>query len=981
MKSAERRAEKLFEKGKAAYQLERYPQAIAAFESAIELVPNAPNSHFLLGVSRFNSGNIGGALIPFARCVYLEPGHRDARNGLGMALQSVGFSEQAAAHLARAAYEGNPQAPGTLAEMKMDFCRQCGGPLTTSLGGASPASPMSDCLRCAGEPPALTSPRQRTWSWAHRPPEDYRSQLSLPGAQLAQLGRDHRSRYARDGDADDIDQAITYLELAVATTVPVSESAERLTELGVAYRERFANHGLPADLDHAIDCHEQAIAIAPRAPGYHATLSSLGLAYSERYRHGGSAGDLDRAVALLDRALTSLPADPDHRTAILANAGMIYSRRFELSRTPSDLKRSVELLEQAVAATPDDHPRLAVRLSNLATAVEASDPGRAIALCERAVAATPDGDRRLYARLGNLGRCRLNRYDRTGLNTDLTEGLAALRRAAAATPDGDPELPSVLSQLAAGYLRAEPGRKGIDQLTVRALIGRLSTARNASPRARVQAGGNLGTLANAIGDHATAVEVLDAAVTLLPAVAAREADWADREHRFGEFAGLVSQAVAAHCAIGDPTGAAEIAELGRGILLAAQLDSRTDLTELDRQLPHFADSFRRVRDMLNVSSPGQAGNRAELWTRYENLVSQIRERPGFGRFLCTPQLLKLRHAAHGGTVVMVNSGREQADAILIGADGDPVPVPLPDLAPADISAMAGVLLSTIRASSGPAQLLWREDLKEVLGWLWKTIALPVSKALPPANGPQRIWWLPVGPLGVFPLHAAGHPGKPGALDAFVSSYIPTLRMLAYAHDRPPAGARRQLTVALAHTPGLPDLRGTIAEALNLVRDRPAIPPLLNWRASVDEVRAALPAATWVHFACHATADYGAPSKGGLRLNDGMLTIPEVSRLQLADAELAYLSACSTAHRSLVHADESINLASAFHLAGFRHVMASLWPLEDDFAADASQRFYDALKQGHSAADAALALHQVIRGLRTEYPDRPDLWAALIHSGP
>ena len=35
-----------------------------------------------------------------------------------------------------------------------------------------------------------------------------------------------------------------------------------------------------------------------------------------------------------------------------------------------------------------------------------------------------------------------------------------------------------------------------------------------------------------------------------------------------------------------------------------------------------------------------------------------------------------------------------------------------------------------------------------------------------------------------------------------------------------------------------------------------------------------------------------------------------------------------------------------------------------------------------AADtAATVLRQVTRDLRTTYPDHPDLWAALVHSGP
>lgn len=153
------------------------------------------------------------------------------------------------------------------------------------------------------------------------------------------------------------------------------------------------------------------------------------------------------------------------------------------------------------------------------------------------------------------------------------------------------------------------------------------------------------------------------------------------------------------------------------------------------------------------------------------------------------------------------------------------------------------------------------------------------------------------------------------------------------------------------------------------------------RATTSEVLAALPTATWAHFACHASADLTAPSLGGLRLYDDTLPIPDISRLQLSHAELAYLSACSTAHRGVRHADECIHLASAFQLAGFRHVVASLWPLSDHVATSAAHAFYGHLPAHHAADHTATALHRVTRELRTQYPDRPDLWAPLIHSGP
>jgi hypothetical protein len=54
-------------------------------------------------------------------------------------------------------------------------------------------------------------------------------------------------------------------------------------------------------------------------------------------------------------------------------------------------------------------------------------------------------------------------------------------------------------------------------------------------------------------------------------------------------------------------------------------------------------------------------------------------------------------------------------------------------------------------------------------------------------------------------------------------------------------------------------------------------------------------------------------------------------------------------------------------------------LNDRFGAVASRTFY--VKLSGAADDAPGALHQTTLELRRQYPDRPDLWASLIHSGP
>ena len=80
------------------------------------------------------------------------------------------------------------------------------------------------------------------------------------------------------------------------------------------------------------------------------------------------------------------------------------------------------------------------------------------------------------------------------------------------------------------------------------------------------------------------------------------------------------------------------------------------------------------------------------------------------------------------------------------------------------------------------------------------------------------------------------------------------------------------------------------------------------------------ACSLVHFACHDALDIEQPSKSALLDGTGSvekLTIRDLQSLNHQLAQVAYLSACSTAElgaQSLI--DESINLATTFSLLAF-----------------------------------------------------------------
>jgi CHAT domain-containing protein len=312
-----------------------------------------------------------------------------------------------------------------------------------------------------------------------------------------------------------------------------------------------------------------------------------------------------------------------------------------------------------------------------------------------------------------------------------------------------------------------------------------------------------------------------------------------------------------------------------------------------------------------------------------------------------------------------------------------------------VRAMVAELLTALDAEEYPRDRDRR--LTGLLGWLWDVIAAPVLSHLgidqrlaPGAAGP-RLWWCPAGLLSFLPLHAAGH-HRTGSdatpltvLDRAVCSYLPTVRVLK--HARRAAGeadgrhADRGRTVVVVPDPaGLP---GTAKEAALLGKTSSA-EILAGANASRSAVLSALGRSQCVHFACHALSNLEDPSQSYVELHDHAvrpLTVADVASLRLTDARLAFLSACSTYQGGLALADEAIHLGSAFQLAGYRHVIATLWPtLDSPPTVRITRSVYSGI-EGPAGVDAtANALHAATRDERDRAPDAPSAWAAHIHCG-
>jgi CHAT domain-containing protein len=110
-------------------------------------------------------------------------------------------------------------------------------------------------------------------------------------------------------------------------------------------------------------------------------------------------------------------------------------------------------------------------------------------------------------------------------------------------------------------------------------------------------------------------------------------------------------------------------------------------------------------------------------------------------------------------------------------------------------------------------------------------------------------------------------------------------------------------------------------------------------------------------------------------DDGLLTLTKVLDLHL-DAELVVLSACVTGRGTATEGEGVVNFARAFHQAGARSVVVSLWEVASEAAEDFMRRFYGHLQAGKPKAEALALARKEIKAL---YPN-PFFWAAFILHG-
>jgi tetratricopeptide (TPR) repeat protein len=857
----------------------------------------------------------------------------------------------------------------------------------------------------------------------------------LESSTRPEIARDLlRERYQKTERLEDLDAAIDAASAAVLRSTSIEGRALCAADLGDILRTRFGRLGRVADIDAAVlNCRNalQSDSLGRRAAAY--CSANLATALQDRYSVTRDPRDLDSAIEAARYAVDRIDADPVLAPRFLSYLGNALQRKFDTVDDIGFLNEAVDILERCIALSAGDNPARGTRLLSVGAALvrrysstgDIADIQRSLQLTRESVAVASTDHSRAIA-LSGLGTVLLLEYRRTSRADELDEAIRLLQSSVDLTPAQQPQWAHRLHRLGNALReRFELSFEPSDALRAVDSFELASRSTSGTVSDRFAAATQAAWTSVSLGIADLAFASFSESVALLPLVAGRGLDRKLRELEVSKYSHLALEAAAFAIEAGQPERAVEWLEQGRSILWNQLLEIGSDLDPVGAQSPELAarmDGVRRAIDELEhgdasgvdrldwvtigvAASEATGRRRRQLVEEWEELVLAARRLPDLSDLFVSPSFDTLRKAAADGPVVIINVARTRCDALVVTIDAVRI-VSLPGLKRKDAARWANTLFDALDAVStaggrdGRLEAL-QTTIFQLLNWLWEAVCRPILDslgALLPSRRDclGRVWWCPTGPLTALPLHAAGRyrmtPSEAssdgddradGVAERVVSSYATSLGAILRARTgRSEVSRGRQLAIGMPETPRLNPLQGVRKEIGRLEERVPTL-SLVGSAATRQRVLDEISGHARIHFACHAGQDLSDPSRGAVYLHDGPLTVLQIAGLRQKDGDLVYLSACETAVGGTGLPDEAIHLAGAFQLAGYRHIVSTMWSINDGKAAEFAEAVYDELMVNgdFDPSRTGRAVHAAMKLLRQRYPRRPDVWAAYVHFGP
>ncbi|EPS42003.1 hypothetical protein H072_4038 [Dactylellina haptotyla CBS 200.50] len=805
-----------------------------------------------------------------------------------------------------------------------------------------------------------------------------RATKSIPQAhslrQHVRLDRLLLDHYVKHGNVGNVNQAIEILSIAKAGESDDEPLVEMIQGLGILLYVRYTLTGQMEDLDQAVLLIQESLELIPssnpRFPQLTMFLHVLGVKYTETE----AFEDLKNLETVAEK-ITSSP-DMDAAEASLL-WGQMYSFRYRVTGDLEDCNNVIEIL------TP---------------LLDIEELDKIISIPARNLLAGMHGSR--YSRTGNMESLEQQLELTTYLKEDFEAG-AKGRSSAFRSCFHLLNHKAVFEKYKqSGFIEDLDKAHEIIQAA-------WDDPNNTGPFHLIM-GGSLARILEIKGQWDDASKVLEESVKHLLVITPRSLKNTDKQGVIGQHFGLASHAARLFLWAGKtPLEALQILELGRGIVTSLMLEIRTDISGLEAAYPDLASEFLSLRQVLDspmsetsksslmlgsglIPQETEKKKRRDAEKRLVEVMKEIHSKNGFERFLLPHTSEQLMAAAEGGPIAIINTEERECHAFIVEKSRIRA-IKLPNLRQGEIVAKAALLRGTEESE------IW-----EVLEWLWDAVAQPILNALGFTSKPigklnewPRLRWVPTGSLSQLPLHAAGRHLKDSdetVLDRVISSYSLSIKTLIYGRERKDFDLKASndaLLISMSKTPGHSSLYFAGKEIEVLEELCPALgleikkPPRQR-----DEILSSLSTCGIFHFAGHGSFNRSDPSRSCLLLDDWQTDPLTVSKLweykiQNNPPFLAYLSACSTgANDELKFSDEGINLISAYQLAGFRHVIGTLWEVDDLYCVKIAKRIYKTIRDegGLKDENVSLALHTALTSLRSKSLANSSIRKARGHSG-
>lgn len=818
------------------------------------------------------------------------------------------------------------------------------------------------------------------------------------------LGR----RFERNGNLVDVNMAVELSSRAVAgTPAKVFTKKEKLSNLAHWLAIRFERTGDIQDINQAIETTDEALRETPvghpNLPGIQGNLGDL---LGRRFERFGALEDLVRAIELNGAAVHSMPRGNVERPGRLNSLSVWYFRRFERQGSRQfhdDLDRAIEHQEIAISELPKNHPNLPIFLNNLGTQLgrrsrvngPKSDLDKAIQNLGEGVGLLPDDHAFRPYLMNSLAASLLERYQsaETREMNDIDRAMDVLTSAASSVDVGHHFRGIILLNLGEShrtrYLGAkEPSSDDRDR-AINYFIASLYCTES-TPSIRIQAARHAAMLLASFPRWKESAAIFRQAVGLFPLLSPRSLDRSDQQHMLRKIAGIASTAaaVALNSEL-ELSESLEFLELGRGVIARLLLEMRMDTSDFP---PELASRFLNAMAELDVpnkpAGPG-SGSDVSVWIsdakrRYSaelellDVIKMLQASPEMkSGFLGLPSMDEQKKAIGNDTIVVINSSILRSDAFLINQKHGIRLVRLVNLKLEEVKRRVEQIRKN-RPYLDPA----------VLEWMWDDIVEPILSELGfsyPNDGEElpRVWWVLVGPLSHLPVHAAGRHSKRSGettMDRVVSSYSLSIKSFIDTRMHKERQKSKQsekvaLLVGMSETSRISDLENLPfaakeVESLEKLCPSLGLKPTRITEPGRQELLAQLEFCSIFHFAGHGWLDTLNPSGSGLLLKDGFLTVADLLDHNISQKApfLGYLSACWTGATDADQlVDEGIHLINACQLAGFRHVIGTLWQVSDVHCADVAESVHEEIaRSGWKDDSVGLGLHKALVKFR-------DIW--------